>query len=376
MLLRSARKRTETLSGMLVTLVSGSVLLAAATSTGDLSSPHAGSQVAAMPRITVHGDQLYAGAAPFRAWGMNWGFENHNPVLAYFDNPSSANFATLERELRVARQMGANSMRIYLELGQVMASPTQPRQQTLKALQQLLQLAQSEGIYLDITGNVVWRPSRSPRWYEQMPWRARWQVQARFWRAVANVASTSPAVLCYELISEPMVSQTPGYYYGKMGDWYFVQSIATAPASQQHALARRWTQLVAGAVRSFDDRPVTIGLLPFNDGPFGPANIGGYLDMLTLHAYPTAGNLADSISLIQAFAAYKKPVLLGETFMLFCDTTVHKAFLAGAGPYLGGIFEFFSGKDPRMLQPHTSLEAMYKASMQDFLAFRQQFLGT
>jgi hypothetical protein len=375
MLLQDARKRTAVRPRWpLLTLTIGLMLLGA-TSIGGLYAPAARSQVAAMPRISVRGDQLYAGPTPFRAWGMNWGVGNHNPVLAYFDHPSSANFATLETELRVARQMGANSMRVPLELGQVMASPTQPRQATLSALKQLLQLAQSQRIYLDITGNIVWRPSHSPAWYEQMPWRARWQVQARFWRAVANTAWTSPAVLCYELTSEPTISQTPGYYYGEIGDFYFVQSIATAPPSQQPALARQWTQLMARSVRSFDDRPVTIGLLPQNSGPFGPANIGGYLDMLSVHEYPTASNLADSIALIQAFAAYRKPVLLGETFLLFCDETTHKAFLTGASPYLAGIFEFFNGKDPRTLRPHTIAEALYKVSLQDFIAFRHQFLG-
>ena len=370
-----SRKSTPVRQGALsLTLIIGLILLVA-TSIGGLVASATRSQDAVMPRISVRGDQIYAGSKPFKAWGMNWGFSNHNPVLAYFDNPSNANFATLRAEIRVARQMGANTMRVFLELGQLMASPTQPREQTLAALQRLLQLAQGEGIYLDITGNIVWRPSRSPAWYERMPWRSRWQVQARFWRAVANAASNSPAVLCYELISEPIISQTPDYYYGKLGDWYFVQSIATAPPGQQPVLARQWTQLMASAVRSFDDRPVTIGLLPLNGGPFGPANIGGYLDMLSLHAYPTSSNLADSVALIQAFASYRKPVLLGETFMLFCDSTIHRAFLTGAAPYLAGIFEFFNGKDPRTLQPHTSLDAMYKGSLQDFIAFRNQFLG-
>ena len=373
--LQHAKKRTDVRRGPLLLTLAFGLILVGATGIGGLFTSSTKSQDPAMPRISIRDGQLYAGSNPFRAWGMNWGYEKHTPIFAYFDNPSSANFATLQAELLVAREMGANSMRVYLEVGQVMASPTQPRQRTLIALQRLLALAQSNRIYLDITGNLVWRPALSPAWYERMSWRERWQVQARFWRAIANAASNSPAVLCYELISEPIISPSPTHYYGEIGDWYFVQSIASAPASQQPLLARQWTQLMASAVRSFDDRPVTIGLLPLNDGPFAPANIGGYLDMLSVHVYPTAANLADSISLIKAFAAYKKPVLLGETFMLFCDPPTHRAFLTGSAPYLAGIFEFFNGKDPRTLQPHTSLDAMYKASLQDFIAFRHQFLG-
>jgi hypothetical protein len=39
-----------------------------------------------------------------------------------------------------------------------------------------------------------------------------------------------PAVLCYELTSEPIVAQTPGYYYGQIGRWWFVPKIAPPAA--------------------------------------------------------------------------------------------------------------------------------------------------
>jgi hypothetical protein len=120
-----------------------------------------------------------------------------------------------------------------------------------------------------------------------MPDQQRWQVQARFWRTVAHAAASSPAVLCYELTSEPIVAPTPGYYYGQIGDWYFVQSIATATGPQAKRLARKWTRLMARAVRSQDNRPVTIGLLSLTSDPFAPANIARLLDMLVVHDYPT-----------------------------------------------------------------------------------------
>src|SRR5436305_8263980 len=71
---------------------------------------------ASMPRMSVRGNRLYAGARPWRAWGMNWGVDHHAPVVAYFDNPTAARLATLRAELRTARRMGANSMRISLQL--------------------------------------------------------------------------------------------------------------------------------------------------------------------------------------------------------------------------------------------------------------------
>ena len=272
-----------------------------------------------MARISVRGNRLYAGERPWRAWGMNWGLGDHAPVIAYFNDPSSAHLALLATELRTARAIGANSMRIYLQLDQVMATPTQPRQRTLTALRRLLALAQADGIYLDITGDLVWQPAYAPGWYARMGWRARWQVQARFWKAVAHAAAGSPAVLCYELTSEPIVAPTPAYYYGQINDWWFVQSIATAQGPAADALARSWTRLLAGAVRSQDDRPISIGLLPVTTGPFAPSNISDLLDMLIIHEYPTTGQAPAAVSLIHAFAAFHKPLLLGETFMLTDD---------------------------------------------------------
>jgi hypothetical protein len=330
---------------------------------------------AAMPRISAHGNRLYAGTRPWRAWGMNWGLGDHAPVVAYFDDPSAANLAVLASELRTARQMGANSMRVYLQLGQVMATSTTPRRSALTALQRLLALAQRDGVYLDITGDLVWLPSRAPAWYAQMPVHARWRVQARFWEAVAHAASSSPAVLCYELTSEPIVAPTPGYYYGQIGNWYFVQSIATGQGSRADALARAWTRLLATAVRSQDNRPVTIGLLPATTGPFAPSNVADLLDLLTVHEYPATGQAPAAVATIRSFAASNKPVLLGETFMLTDDAATQNAFLTAAAPDLAGAFEFFDGRNPANTQIHTMSDAIYQASLAQFETLRPLLLA-
>jgi hypothetical protein len=327
-----------------------------------------------MPRISVHGDQLYAGTHAWRAWGMNWGVNDHAPVIAYFDHPTSANLAVLRTELQAARSMGANSMRIYLQLGQVMATPTKPRMRTLVALQRLLALAESDRVYMDITGDLVWRPSRAPAWYGRLPWPARWRVQARFWKAVARAASSSPAVLCYELTSEPVVSPTAGYYYGQVGQWWFRQSIATAQGSRADQLAREWTSMLAAAVHSEDDRPVTIGLLPNTSGPFAPANIAGLLDMLVVHEYPNTGQAPAAIALIRSFAATHEPVLLGETFMLDDDLATQGSFLSGSAPYVVGAFEFFDGRNPTTIQAHTIYDAVYQQGLEQFMSLRALIL--
>ena len=362
--------RQRTVSRSMVCLCGGSVLLLLLVLAAVSPAAHA----ATMPRMRVHGNRLYTGSRPWRAWGMNWGVADHAPVVSFFDNPSAANFTVLKRELRTAHGMGANSMRVYLQLGQVMATATRPRQATLTALRDLLTVAQDDGIYLDITGDLVWQPSRAPTWYERMPWQKRWQVQARFWRAVAHAASASPAVLCYELTSEPIVAQRPGYYFGQIGHWWFVQSIATDPTADADALARTWTRLLANAVRSQDDRPVGIGLLPSTTGAFAPANVAGLLDLVIVHEYPTTGQAPAAIALIRSFAAFHKPVLLGETFMLSDDATTQAAFLSGAARYLTGAFEFFDGRNPVSVQIHSMYDAVYDAGLQQFVALRHVLL--
>ncbi|HEY1510495.1 MAG TPA: hypothetical protein VGF93_15915 [Solirubrobacteraceae bacterium] len=335
-------------------------------------SPAAGA--ATVARISVRGDRLYAGAKPWRAWGMNWGLGDHAPVISYFDHPTAANLAVLRTELGTARAIGANSMRIYLELGQVMATPTRPREQTLVALRRLLALAQQDRVYLDITGDLVWRPSRAPAWYGRMSWQARWRVQARFWKFVAHTAASSPAVLCYELTSEPIVAPTSGYYYGQIGNWWFVQSIATATGRRANSLARSWTRMMATAVRSQDDRPVTIGLLPETTGPFAPANIADLLDMLIVHEYPTTGQAPAAISMVRSFAARHKPVLIGETFTLDDDEATQDAFLTGATPSIVGAFEFFDGSDPATMAVRTIYDAIYQESLEQFRSLRPLLL--
>ena len=111
--------------------------------------------------------------------------------------------------MREARSLGANTLRVYLEIKAFMKGPTEPEPRTFDALSALLEKAERLRLYLDLTGNLVWRAP--PAWYDELPEQARWAVQARFWRDVARTAGSSPAVLVYELTSEPVIgSPRPG----------------------------------------------------------------------------------------------------------------------------------------------------------------------
>jgi hypothetical protein len=327
-----------------------------------------------LDRIRVVGDSLYAGRRPWRAWGFNWGLGDHEPVIAYFDEPSSANLAVLARELRTARRLGANSMRVFLELQHVMQDRRAARPSALAALRRLLTLASREGVYLDITGNLVWRPQLAPDWYDRLAERERWRVQANFWRAVAHAAAGSPAVLCYELTSEPFISDAPNWYIGEFGGWWFGQIVAHPHGRSTRQLARAWTKQLATAVRSQDDRPVTIGLIPLIEDGFTATNVADLLDMLVVHQYPRNGEAAHAIAPIQHYASFKKPVLLGETYPLASDMTTQQAFLVEANRFLVGTFEFFDGRDPNHIAVKTMNDTLYQRGLRQFIALRKTIL--
>ena len=329
---------------------------------------------APMPRISVHGQRLYAGATPWRAWGFNWGIGNDMKVLYDFDDPTASRLRVLSSELRTARLMGANSMRVYLELGQVMQSPNQARPSTLTALRLRLWVAERDRVYLDITGDLVWLPKRSPAWYDALSEQARWQVQANFWTAIVRTAASSPAVLCYELTSEPIVSQAPGYYLGDIAGWTFVQSIAIGRRHHARALARAWTSLLAGAVRHQDNRPVSIGLLPTLTGAFAPQNVADLLDMLIVHQYPQTDTAQDAVSLTRRFSRFHKPLLLGETFLLNDDVPTQSQFLLATARYLVGAFEFYDGRDPSPMAVTCIPDAIYRTTLRQFISLRAALL--
>ncbi len=97
--------------------------------------------------------------------------------------------------------------------------------------------------------------------------------------------------------------------------------------------------------------------------------------MLVVHEYPTTGQVPQAIALIHEFAAFHKPVLLGETSILSDDAATQEAFLSRAAPDLSGAFEFFDGRDPRTIQATSVYDAVYQASLKQFIALRPQFVA-
>jgi hypothetical protein len=336
--------------------------------------PTAGSAApSALPEVHRQGGDLVAGGERFRAWGFNYGLGSRYPILSYFGHPTKRRLRGVVADMREARLLGANTLRVYLELSAFMEGPRQPRRRALAALGALLREAERLHVYLDLTGNLVWRAP--PAWYDTLPEQARWAIQARFWRAVARTAGASSAVLAYELTSEPVIADADDWYCGDMDGYTFVQRIVRQTAGRNPSeLARRWIRVLTASIRRHDRRHlIGIGLLPFG-GPFGPATVADLLDVLLVHEYPVEGRESEAIALVREFAAHGKPVILGETAPLLTSRDGWRSFLTGSGRFVDGSLFFYDGRTPDEVGA-TAADAWYGAALSEFLDVRRASAG-
>jgi len=218
-------------------------------------------------------------------------------------------------------------------------------------------LAEKERLYLDVTGLGCYHKKDSPGWYDRLAESQRWDVQARFWEAVARRCAASPAVFCYDLMNEPVV---PGGAK-KRTDWlgppfagkHFVQFIALARGERSRPeIARQWIRRLAAAIRKHDRRHlITVGLVPWSlDRPgltsgFVPGKIAGELDFLSVHIYPQRGKVGEALATLRGFAV-GKPLVIEETFPLRCGIKELAEFLDRSGGIACGWIGFYWGKTP------------------------------
>jgi hypothetical protein len=325
--------------------------------------------------VSRDGGDLTAGGRRFLAWGFNYGLADRYPILDYFARPTENRLRRLVADMRKARSLGANTLRVYLEIASFMRGARQPNVRALVALRALLERAERVGVYLDITGNLVWRAA--PAWYDRLPERRRWAVQARFWRSVARTAAASPAVLAYELTSEPVIEESDRWYGGDFGGYTFVQRIVRRCAGRDaRRLARLWIGGLRQAIRRYDSRHlIGLGLLPQTVGPFGAANVAGQLDVLMVHEYPAEGRAGEAVSVVRDFAAHRKPVILGETAPLLGTPDSWASFLRGARRHVDGYLSFYDGRAPSEVT-NSEADSWYARMLEQFIGLRPSLVGT
>jgi hypothetical protein len=300
-----------------------------------------------MPRIVVTQDGsgfVSAGTRiPFHPWGMNYA----RPGLLLEDFWEQE-WETVAEDFREQKALGANVVRVHLQVAEFMEAPDRPNPDALKQLGRLLALAEDVGLYLDVTGLGAYRPADVPAWYDALDESERWAAQAAFWEAVAEVGSLSPAVFCYDLMNEPISPAAPrlpgAWASGELFSGFdFVQYIALKPEGRNRAdIAISWIRRMTAAIRKHDRQAlVTVGLLPLPTG-FFPNQVAPELDFLSVHIYPESRRPDDAMASLRPFSR-GKPVVIEETFPLYSSAAELEDFLRASREIATGWIGHYNG---------------------------------
>jgi Cellulase (glycosyl hydrolase family 5) len=343
-------------------------------------------RIAAMQRITARDGDLFRNGVRFRVLGVQ--NLDHDFERGFYTKGSTMDRAKMSNGIKAARTLGANVMRIHLQLFDFIERDASGelivRQQSFDNLVFLLTIAEQEGLYLLLSGNNVWRPEEVPSWYDDMPYRDRWEVQAFFFEHLAAACAVSPVILAYELMSEPVI-ELPGdakWYAGELGGYWFVQAIATnVPRGQQKKVARDWIKRLTSVIREHDAKGlITFGALgSFYDGALGVENTAPLLDIVSPHIYPELDDPANAIAEAQRFATAGKPVVVGETHLYNSNVETYRAFLVRSAPYVDGFISFFNGTGPEDMDDEVEdqealLLYVHKANLQAIQSLRDVIL--
>ncbi len=212
-----------------------------------------------LPWIRTSADKTHFvgdGTNRFVPWGFNY---DHDDAGRLLEDYWADDWAKVTNDFREMKILGANVVRVTPQLCCLMKSSEQPNETNLARLGMLVRLAEENGLYLDVTGLGYYHKDEVPA-YDAMDESARWKVQARYWRAVADVCKNSPAIFCYDLMNEPVPSGD------RKGDWlpgepmggsYFIATASNRDMRDrtEKEVAKEWiAEDVLAAIRAVDQR--------------------------------------------------------------------------------------------------------------------------
>jgi Cellulase (glycosyl hydrolase family 5) len=314
---------------------------------------------AEMPRIRVSGDRHSfveeLTNAPFIPRGFNY---DHDEKGRLIEDYWETEWDKVVSDFAEMRQLGANLVRVHLQMGRFLNGPDQANPKALSRLALLVELAQANGLYLDLTGLGCYHKADVPPWYDALSEEARWNAQARFWEEVARICAANPAIFCYDLMNEPVVpggDRQPGDWLGPaFAGKHFVQFITlSAKERPRPDIARAWIARLKRSIRQHDPKTmITVGLVDWSlDRPgltsgFVPKKIAEELDFVSVHLYPRSGKIDEALETLAGFAV-GKPVLIEETFPLQCTPPELERFLDESRSSAAGWVGFYWGKTPQ-----------------------------
>jgi hypothetical protein len=305
-------------------------------------------------RISADGKDFVLGDSGrrFRVWGVNYDHDavgNGRLLEDYWDKE----WATVRQDFHEIHDLGANVVRIHLQLARFLVSTNTPDAAALARLGKLVGLAEETGVYLDLTGLGCYHKQDVPSWYDKLDETARWEVQAAFWRAVARTCRGSAAVFCYDLMNEPVIggNESEGWLAGELGGNFFVQRLTLDQHGRsQKEIAGAWVEKLTTAIRREDpDHLVTVGVIPWAmvwptaKPVFYSPEVAKHLDFVSVHFYPKAGEVDKAL---KALAVYDigKPLVIEELFPLNCSVGEMDEFIKGSQGMADGWISFYWGK--------------------------------
>lgn len=295
---------------------------------------------------------------PFVVRGFNYDRHHDNRLLEeYWDSE----WNEVESSFREMKALGANAVRIHLQVEAFLEGPTKANEKSLEKLRQLLVLAHETGLYLNITGLGCYHKQDVPAWYEQLDEQGRWAVQAIFWETIAEACKDSSAVFCYDLMNEPVVpggnSPQKDWLGPGFGGKHYVQFISLDRQGRNRPeVAKAWIGQLVTAIRKHDAQTlITVGMVDWSlDKPgltsgFVPTKVSDQLDFISVHIYPETNKLEEAKSLLDEFAAVGKPVVIEEIYPLKGTASELISFLTETKGTQAGIFTFYWGRTPEEL---------------------------
>jgi hypothetical protein len=308
-----------------------------------------------LENIRVSDDGLhFVGATtgrPFVVWGVNY---DHDDAGRLLEDYWEKEWTTVEEDFREIKALGANVIRIHLQLPNFMETADQPNAANLLLLGKIVRLAEHTGLYLDVTGLGCYHKQDVPQWYDELQEADRWAVQARFWQAVAKVCRDSPAIFCYDLMNEPILAgekKEPEWLAGELGGMFFVQRITRDLAGRtREEVARLWVKCLTSAIRDVDQQHLlTVGVIPWahvfkGAKPlFYAPEVGKPLDFVSVHFYPKKGEVDKAIDALKVYEI-GKPLVIEEIFPLNSSIEEVDAFIEGSRKHADGWISFYWGK--------------------------------
>ena len=314
---------------------------------------------------------------PVLFWGVNY---DRDTKMRLMDDYWVEEWDTVVEDFDEMRDLGLNVVRIHLQVGRFMDSPTQPNTQALEQLVKLIDVARERGLYLYVTGLGCYKKANIPAWYDELDEEGRWAVQAAFWKHVARVCASSPAVFCYDLMNEPLIPEEPVEDWlpagGALEGLYYVQHITRTPNGRtQREIAKAWVDCLVEAIRSEDqDHLITVGVIPWalyfpGAKPlFYDPTAAENLDYVSVHFYPVANEAEEALEALKVYAI-GKPLIIAETFPIRCSMKDIDQFIEGSKPITQGWISFYWGKtieEYAQTQPPTMGDLIMKEWLEYF----------